>query len=101
MPRADVRSRCISHRVSWPGLLAVVVGMWMLLVKLWQRRGAGRCWQVGWTRCGRVHGLIETRSRATPRLFLAGGLHGLNFCPGLDRGYIGWSVLFWLPYGMI
>lgn len=36
-----------------------------------------------------------------PRLVLAGGLHRLSFCPGMDRGYIRGSVLLRLPYGVI
>lgn len=95
--RADVRGRCIRHWVSWPGLLPVVVGMWVLLVVLWQRGGAGRHWQVGWSRYRRVHGLIETSNRPTPSLLLAGGLHRLSFGPGMDRGPTRGSVLFWLP----
>lgn len=85
----------------WAGLLAVEVGMGMLLVELWQRRTAGRCWQERWSRCGRVHGEVVTRGGVTPSLFLGDGLHRLSFSPGMDRGYISWSLLFWLPYGII
>lgn len=98
--RAHVRSRCIRHWVNWPGLLAVIVGMWMLLVKVETRR-AGRHWQEEWNSCGRIHGVIETSSRVTPGLFLADGLHRLSFCPGMDRRLTRGYLLFWLPYSVI
>lgn len=61
---------------------------------------AGRRRHVQRSGRGRVHGLIEARGGAIPRLLLAAGLHRLSFSPRVDRGR-GRSVLFRLPYVVI
>lgn len=90
-PVAAVGSRCVRYGQNGQRLLAVVVGMWVLLVELRQWRRAGRCWLEGCCGRGSAHGGVLTRSQLERSLPMAAGLHTFRFSPGVDRRHVGRS----------